>query len=224
MFAGVYGTAVVPEAARPRPARAMLETEWEARPFEPIAGRPMTEYVTSARGDLGRRRGIGRVDAPFRGVRVLHAPQDSQNHEDRPEGIPTMTDAAPYDATRFDALRRPLRIGRLTAKNRIEAAPTLVCLAQRRRVGLHRAGRLLPGQGPGRGRHRHRGRERDRLRLRHHPRGPALPRSRQQDPGAQPHRRRHPPLRRPGLHRAVPRRRADHARAHRRPGRPSPRR
>lgn len=40
-----------------------------------------------------------------------------------------MTDAAAYDPTRFDALRRPLRFGRLTAKNRIEAAPSLVCLA-----------------------------------------------------------------------------------------------
>ncbi len=40
-----------------------------------------------------------------------------------------MTDAAAYDPTRFDALRQPLRFGRLTAKNRIEAAPTLVCLA-----------------------------------------------------------------------------------------------
>ena len=45
------------------------------------------------------------------------------------EGTPNMTDAAAYDPTRFDALRRPLRFGRLTAKNRIEAAPSLVCLA-----------------------------------------------------------------------------------------------
>ena len=40
-----------------------------------------------------------------------------------------MTRAAAYDPTHFDALRRPLSFGRLTAKNRIEAAPTLVCLA-----------------------------------------------------------------------------------------------
>ncbi len=41
----------------------------------------------------------------------------------------TISDGAPYDPAHFDALRRPLRIGPLTAKNRIEAAPTLVCLA-----------------------------------------------------------------------------------------------
>ncbi len=34
-----------------------------------------------------------------------------------------------YDPTRFDALRTPLRFGPLVAKNRVEAAPTLVCLA-----------------------------------------------------------------------------------------------
>ncbi len=44
MFAGVYGQQLF--LRLPSETRAMLETDWEAKPFEPIPGRPMTEYVT----------------------------------------------------------------------------------------------------------------------------------------------------------------------------------
>jgi TfoX/Sxy family transcriptional regulator of competence genes len=44
MFAGVYGQQLF--LRLPPEARAMLQTESEAKPFEPMPGRPMTEYVT----------------------------------------------------------------------------------------------------------------------------------------------------------------------------------
>jgi TfoX/Sxy family transcriptional regulator of competence genes len=43
MFAGVYGRQLF--LRLPPEARATLENEMAARPFEPIAGRPMKEYV-----------------------------------------------------------------------------------------------------------------------------------------------------------------------------------
>ncbi len=43
MFAGVYGKQLF--LRLPPEARAALETELEAKPFEPIPGRPMKEYV-----------------------------------------------------------------------------------------------------------------------------------------------------------------------------------
>jgi TfoX/Sxy family transcriptional regulator of competence genes len=44
MFAGVYGQQLF--LRLPPEARATLETDLEAKPFEPIPGRPMKEYVT----------------------------------------------------------------------------------------------------------------------------------------------------------------------------------
>jgi TfoX/Sxy family transcriptional regulator of competence genes len=43
MFAGVYGQQLF--LRLPPEARTLLETETTARPFEPMPGRPMTEYV-----------------------------------------------------------------------------------------------------------------------------------------------------------------------------------
>jgi TfoX/Sxy family transcriptional regulator of competence genes len=48
MFAGVYGTQLF--LRLPAGSRAELQSDLGAKPFEPIAGRPMKEYVAMPQG------------------------------------------------------------------------------------------------------------------------------------------------------------------------------
>lgn len=81
MFMGVFGNAVF--VRLPEDLRGELLAEEGAGPFEPMAGRPMKEYVTLPAGLAGRAvegRALGR---PSLVVRRFAAAQGSEAEEDR---------------------------------------------------------------------------------------------------------------------------------------------